>query len=103
MSGKTVITPNRVISYHKVDIKNEIGITVVKPKKFRKQIEYLVQKGYKFVTLSELFFDNDEKKIAITFDDGYLNNYQYAFPILQEFGAVATVFIICSTIGKEND
>jgi len=55
MSEKTVITPNRVISYHKIDIRNEIGITVVRPKTFRNQVKYLVRKGYKFVTLSELF------------------------------------------------
>lgn len=97
-----MMTPNRVISYHKVDTKKEIGITVVSPKSFRKQIEYLVRKGYKFVTLSELFFDTDPKKIAITFDDGYQDNFTYAYPILKEFDAVATVFIITDFIGKFN-
>jgi len=103
MNGSRIATPNRILNYHKVDTKKEVGITVVHPKAFRKQVEYLVRKGYKFVTLSELFFDNNEKTIAITFDDGYLDIYVYAFPILQEFGIPATVFIITSAIGKSND
>ncbi len=103
MTAGKIATPNRILNYHKVDTKKEVGITVVHPKAFRKQVEYLVRKGYKFVTLSELFFDTDEKTIAITFDDGYLDIYEHAFPILQEFGIPATVFIITSAIGKPND
>jgi len=54
--------------------------------------------------MSELIkSENRESKIvAITFDDGYRNVYEYAFPILQEFQAPATVFIISSYIGKYN-
>jgi peptidoglycan/xylan/chitin deacetylase (PgdA/CDA1 family) len=102
MPAGAVITPNQVISYHKVDVRNEIGITVVRPNTFRKQIDHLVRKGYQFVTLSELFLDNAPHKIAITFDDGYQNNFLYAYPILKEYGAVATVFIITDYIGKSN-
>ncbi len=102
MTGKTVITPNKVLAYHKIDRKREIGITVVNPDKFRRQVNSLVRRGYNLVTLTELFFSTDEKDIAITFDDGYQNLHQYALPVLEEFEARATVFIICSAIGKHN-
>ncbi len=46
---------------------------------------------------------DDPYALAITFDDGYLNVYEYAFPILEELNAKATVFIITSAIGKSND
>ena len=38
----------------------------------------------------------------ITFDDGYEDNYTELFPILQESGAVATVFLIQNCVGQKN-
>ncbi|MBN2281909.1 MAG: polysaccharide deacetylase family protein [Candidatus Marinimicrobia bacterium] len=103
MNGRRTATPNRILNYHKVDTKKELGITVVHPKAFRKQVEFLVRKGYRLVTLSELFFSQDEKTIAICFDDGYQNVHRYAYPVLKQFNIPATVFIITSAIGKSND
>ena len=40
-----------------------------------------------------------EDPIVITFDDGYLSNYEYAYPILKKYGMVATIFVIGSTVG----
>ncbi|PIS28020.1 MAG: hypothetical protein COT43_07490 [Candidatus Marinimicrobia bacterium CG08_land_8_20_14_0_20_45_22] len=51
----------------------------------------------------EGLYADDPMAIAITFDDGYQNIYEYAFPILEEFSAPATVFIITDYIGKSND
>ena len=42
-----------------------------------------------------------ERKVAITFDDGYLDNYQYAFPVLKEFGFAAAFFVTAEDIGKK--
>ena len=41
-----------------------------------------------------------KKPVVITFDDGYLSNYQYAYPILKETGMVATIFVIGATVGN---
>jgi len=41
------------------------------------------------------------KTIAITFDDGYENNYKEAYPILKEFGLPATIFISPGFIGRD--
>lgn len=40
-----------------------------------------------------------EKPVLITFDDGYLSNYEYAWPILEKDGLAATIFAIGSTAG----
>jgi peptidoglycan/xylan/chitin deacetylase (PgdA/CDA1 family) len=42
----------------------------------------------------------NERCLLLTFDDGYLDTYQYAFPILQRYGFSATVFLVTDSIGK---
>ncbi len=97
------MTRNQVLVYHKIDNKPELGLSVIPPRKFRRQIEFLLTKGYRFYTLSDLQRQSDpHNKIAITFDDGYQDVYQNAFPILKEYQIPATVFVISSYLGKEN-
>jgi len=91
-----------VLVYHKVDPKAELGLTCVHPDTFEKQIAFLTSEGYQLVTLSDLRLNGNNKRIAICFDDGYQDVYDYAFPVLQKYSAVATVFIIVGYIGKDN-
>ena len=42
-----------------------------------------------------------EKPVLITFDDGYMSNYELAYPVLQEFGMKAAIFVIGSSVGKD--
>lgn len=82
---------------------------VVSPDKFKKQMWYLKYKGYTPVSLDDLYgcFVNEtrclpEKPVIITFDDGYMNNYENAFPILRQFDFPATVFIVAGLVGNVN-
>jgi len=76
----------------------QTGLTVY-TETFQKQMQYLKDKGYNTVGVSDLinFFDNGTpvpgKSILITFDDGYGDFNTDAFPILQSFGFKSTVFV----------
>jgi peptidoglycan/xylan/chitin deacetylase (PgdA/CDA1 family) len=92
-----------VLYYHSVrePADNEVTIT---PKMLRTQLEYIKNQGYIALTVSELknYLLNDspipEKSIVITFDDGYMDNYYNAFPILKDLNMVATIFCITSSL-----
>lgn len=71
----------------------------VSPDKFEAQMEYLSQHGYTPLTLSEIIsafkgeFVLPEKAVVLTFDDGYIDFYLNAYPILLKYQLKATVFI----------
>ena len=108
--GPCVAAP--VLMYHHVEdgqlaaSNNHTSLNVA-PDKFRQQMQYLKDRGYQTVTMAALnnFFDNGvalpSKPALITFDDGYVNFYQNAWPILQEFGFTSTVFLTTGLM--END
>tara|TARA_Y100000590_G_scaffold470608_1_gene666871 strand:- start:12018 stop:12887 length:870 start_codon:yes stop_codon:yes gene_type:complete len=80
--------------------------TIINKDIFELQIKYL-SKNYHIVTLDDLFNKKklDTRKnytnIAITFDDGYCDNYTYAYPILKKMGLSATFFLPTDFIGKK--
>lgn len=70
------------------------------PEMFRQQMAYLAENGFTpidFYDLSLAIVNKStlpDKPVILTFDDGYLDNYQNAFPVLQEYGFTGTFFII---------
>jgi len=71
---------------------------------FSEQLNFLKQKGYVFVTLSELIdiFSNKKqtkKIIVLTFDDGFRNVVTNAYPIMKRFNAKGCFYLISSLIG----
>lgn len=98
--------------YHKIDLPTadvKIRGAFTVPQKFERQIAYLKKKGFEFYTTSELisfYRANAEfppRAIAVTFDDGWKDNYQHAFPVLKKYGAKATIFLVTSCIGQNTD
>lgn len=79
----------------------------IKPESFEAHMSWLKENGYTAVFLDEMIdFVNGEgelpeKPVCITFDDGYLSNYEPAFPIIKKYDMKATVFAIGFSVGAE--
>nr|WP_307775266.1 polysaccharide deacetylase family protein [uncultured Cetobacterium sp.] len=93
-----------VLMYHRV-IKDEsekgVHGTYVTIKQFDDQMKYLKSKGFQTVTFKDMLnngykkrFDKDKKWIMLTFDDGYKDNYENAFPILKKYGFKGIIYIL---------
>jgi peptidoglycan/xylan/chitin deacetylase (PgdA/CDA1 family) len=71
---------------------------------FREQVRWLRDHGFQTVSLDQALEDESgecSSRTAITFDDGWDNNYTEAFPILREEGMVASLFVITGSVGTE--
>ena len=69
----------------------------VKPSAFEQQIAWMKAEGFHFVTMQELqdhWGKHPQKTVAITFDDGYLDNLENALPILEKYQAKATIYVV---------
>lgn len=94
-----------ILVYHKVDYKREFGASCVSPDKFRTQVRYLYENGYKSINISDLLEkkDYDDKYVCFMFDDAYECIYHYAYPVLREHDFIATLGVITDYIGLSND
>ena len=97
-----------VLCYHKVERRQELGVTRISPKRFAKQIERLARAGWNTIGLSEVIACASGSRVAapnelaITFDDGYRGLREHAFPVLEAHGFQATCFVITDFAGKLN-
>lgn len=99
-----------IIMYHHISAKSgALGDYVISPDQFRSDLEYIKSQGYTAVSPKQL---RDyvlgkgglpEKPIMITFDDGYLSFYTYAFPVLQELKMQAVLSIIGTHTDKYSE
>lgn len=92
-----------VLAYHQVADRFDWSITRQRRRGFERGIEFLFQEGYTSVRLDEVLSckkAGHEKKVAITFDDGYEDVYRNAFPVLQQFGFTACIFVVAGYVGK---
>lgn len=94
--------PLPVLMYHHVSPKP--GLVTCSPENFRAQMAWLAEQGWKTLSTDEFVAALasgvlPKKSVLITFDDGYLDNWVYAHPVLEEFGQRATIFLITGWIG----
>jgi len=95
-----------ILMYHHLTDDVTSGMHV-SPEMFAAQMQGLYEHGFNVITLRQLvdFVDYGiplpERPVVITFDDGYLSVYEYAFPILEQYGFPATVFVIGEAVGTD--
>ncbi|MPM71071.1 hypothetical protein SDC9_118034 [bioreactor metagenome] len=88
-----------VLLYHRVGYSKDY--LTVTPEKFNRDLVWLIDNGYQTISLAQ--FNNfmagnsinlPKKPVLITFDDGYVDNYENAYFSLLNYGMVAAFFII---------
>jgi peptidoglycan/xylan/chitin deacetylase (PgdA/CDA1 family) len=99
-----------ILCYHRVvpaPFNTKHGICV-EVQNFKRQMKLIASKGYRTISIDMLTDSLKEetqlpqKSIIITFDDGYQDNYLYAFPILKEYNFTATIYLVSGHIGDTN-
>jgi peptidoglycan/xylan/chitin deacetylase (PgdA/CDA1 family) len=99
-----------ILMYHKINPSSTVGGLGLRvlPGEFDWQMGYLYKNGYQTLTMEEGYqylkgsLKIKGKPIIITFDDGYKDNYTYAYPILKKYNYTGNIFLISNIIGKTN-
>lgn len=102
-AGLQKSNPFVILMYHRINdaVSKEVSVTEAD---FRWQMEYLRRKGWHVITLDEALQSGDDasrkdKRVVLTFDDGYVDFYTTASPILAEYGYPSLVYILPGYIG----
>ena len=97
-----------ILMYHSI-AENGVFFTV-KPSEFERQMKYLSKNNFNVMSLGyfiDAFSKNKKiprKTVVLTFDDGYLDNYENAFPVLKKYNFPATIFVATGFVGgKKNN
>ena len=102
---RTLSKSIQILTYHKINDDFDWEITRQRISQFEKGIKFLHDLGYKTVPLEEEILNSQKafnRKVVITFDDGYEDVYSNVVPILQKYNFTAFVFIITGFVGKYN-
>ena len=94
----------RILMYHEVVEGEPHEIHAVSARRFAAQMAWLHQAGYRVVALEDWPMAEERVSwlhhaVAITFDDGYRDTYTAAWPVLQEHGFSATIFLVTGSVG----
>jgi peptidoglycan/xylan/chitin deacetylase (PgdA/CDA1 family) len=94
-----------VLNYHRVVSDRDISrctksVFVISESEFEKQMCHLKDRGFTAIDLDDYLYYREHrselppKPIIITFDDGYENNYLYAYPALKKCGFKAVIYSV---------
>src|SRR5271170_5487557 len=94
-----------ILTYHHVGIPSgKWRLNTVSAKSFEYQMNFMKRHGFEVISFDDLVegirkgHQFARNTVVLQFDDGYEDNYKYAFPILKKYGFPAMVFLISDKI-----
>lgn len=99
-----------ILLYHHITTDKftaEESVSLISPNDFRLHMTAIsvhftpisLRDYYNYVMCEDGSVDIPDNPIIVTFDDGYLSNYEIAYPILKEYNIPATIFVVTDTVG----
>lgn len=94
-----------ILMYHSISDANPDNSLLVPPAMFKEQMDWLNNNGFTTMTLDEALDSLTtgkvpKKPVVVTFDDGYVDNYTAAFPVLKENNMKGVFFVITDYMGE---
>jgi peptidoglycan/xylan/chitin deacetylase (PgdA/CDA1 family) len=113
MEGRPLCPPPKtfeipILIYHHVIPGGGSPVLHVSPGGFEQQLQYLQSNGYQSVSSADLANCLEygaplpERPVILSFDDGWENQYQYAFPLLQKYGFTGTFYVVSGYLDHQN-
>jgi peptidoglycan/xylan/chitin deacetylase (PgdA/CDA1 family) len=106
-NGKlTVLAYHRILDFND-NFPFDIDLISATPKQFEDQLKH-VSKFYNPIDIESVVecYKSNKKlpknSVLVTFDDGFLDNYSNAFPLLKKYNVPATIFISTDYIGSDS-
>lgn len=106
LTGREVTVP--ILLYHSISSDNSTGNRYVVTKRdFEDQMERLRYWGYSSITIKDLVnhlnkgYSLPHRPVVISFDDGYFNVFENAFPIMERYGFIGTVYIVANRLDSD--
>ncbi len=92
----------RLVMLHQATPHAEASGMNMPPAKFEQLLQYWVKKQAVFCFVSKRDqYEGQSNVFALSFDDGFQDNYQYAFPFLKKYNAKATIYLATQIEGIE--
>jgi peptidoglycan/xylan/chitin deacetylase (PgdA/CDA1 family) len=97
-----------ILVYHHVVPDHAPGVLYVTPDGFEQHLRFLSDNGYQSVSFADLADSLEyglplpERPVILSFDDGWENQFQYGFPLLQKYGFSATFYIVSGYVDHQN-
>ena len=98
-----VISSKLYTYYHQVRPFRAAGLgrgLGVAPESLARHARILQKAGYRLLTATEAVASAEARVAALTFDDGYADNLEFALPVLESLGATGTIYVVAGEIGR---
>jgi len=109
LTGPETSPSPRVLAFHAVEDVTDPRLRQysVTPEQFERQLDALDAAGFTFIGTHDLLKQLEgapvpERSVLVSFDDGYVSNYDHAAPVLAERGIPAVLFVVTGELGRWN-